>query len=147
MSWPSEMLKLEYKHIWLCVLIFLCTIAAGFLVVFHFKPELVEKYDIFKLVVLSLALTLPLLSINAVTAAFLYDRLPDDYESETAKNVDITRGALMLNAIVIYVALLVCYFASLNFNWFLGIVAGLEMFMLIVSVFFRHILKADKTAK
>lgn len=92
MSWPSDIRKLEYKHIWLCISVFLGTIAVGFLIIFHFKPELVEKYDIFKLLVLSLALTLPLLLINAVIAAFLYDRLPDDYENETAKNVDITKG-------------------------------------------------------
>jgi hypothetical protein len=144
MSWPSDILKLEYKHIWLCISVFLGTIAAGFLIVFHFKPELVEKYDIFKLLVLSLALTLPLLLINAVIAAFLYDRLPDDYENETAKNVDITKGALGLNAVVIYFSLLVCYFASLHFKWFLGIVAGLEIFMLFGSVFVRHILKSEK---
>ena len=102
MNWISEIRRLEYKHIWLCILIFTGTIAAGFLTVFHFKPDLVAKYDIFKLLFLSLALTLPLLPINAVITGFLYDRLPDDYESETAKNIDITRGALGLNAVVIY---------------------------------------------
>jgi hypothetical protein len=144
MNWISEIRKLEYKHIWLCVSIFMGTIGAGFLIVFHFKPELVEKYDVFKLVVLSLALTLPLLPINAVITGFLYDRLPDDYENKTAKNVDITRGALGLNAVVIYISLLICYFWSFKFKQFFWIVVGLEIFMLFGSMFVWHLLKGSK---
>lgn len=144
MNWVSEIRKLEYKHIWLCISIFMGTIGAGFLIVFHFKPELVEKYDVFKLVVLSLALTLPLLPINAVITGFLYDRLPDDYENETAKNVDITKGTLGLNAVVIYFSLLICYFWSFNFKWFFWIVLGLEILMLFGSIFLWHLLKGQK---
>src|ERR1035441_1749086 len=72
MNWPSEIRnwlpeirKLEYKDVSRYTSAFLGTIAAGFLIIFHFKPELIEKYDGFKLVVLSLILTLPLLALNA----------------------------------------------------------------------------------
>jgi len=143
MNWLIELAKIlkEYKYIWLFILIFLGVIAPGFLIVFHFKPELIEKYDINKILILSLALTLLLLPINAVATAFLYNRLPDDYENETAKNVDIMRGALGLNAVVTYFSLLICYFASLNFKWFLGIVASSEILTLLGSVTVWHILK------
>jgi hypothetical protein len=144
MNWISEIRKLEYKHIWLCFSIFMGTISAGFLIVFHFKPELVEKYDVFKLLVLSLALTLPLLPINAVITGFLYHRLPDDYENEMAKNVDMTKGALGLNAVVIYFSLLICYYWSFNFKRFFWIVAGLEILMLFGSMFVCHLLKDQK---
>jgi len=143
MSWPSEILKLEYKNIWLCISVFLGTVAPGFLTVFQFKPDLVGQYDVFKLLIFSLALTLPLLSFNSLPASFLYDRLPDDYENETAKNVDITRGALLLNAIVLYFSLLVCHFASLKFKWFLAIIAALEFLLLIGSIVVWAILKRE----
>lgn len=144
MSWISETRKLEYKHIWLCISFFLGTVAPGFLTIFHFKPELVDRYDIFKLLIFSLALTLPLLPINAVTTAFLYDRLPDDYENETAKNVDITKGALSLNAVVSYLSLLICYFGSLNFRHFFWIIVVSEIVMLLGSALIRLALKAEK---
>jgi hypothetical protein len=140
----AEILKLEYKQIWLCISGFLGTVGAGFLIVLLFKPEFIEKYDIFKLLVLSLALTLPLLPINAVTTAFLYDPLPDDCKNETARNVDITKGALGLNAVVIYSSLLICYFRSLDFKWFFGIVLGMEIVMLLLSMFVWRSLKTDK---
>ena len=144
MDWLSSFLKLEYKHIWLCVSIFLGTIGAGFLIVFQFKPELVGQYDIFKLLIFSLALTLPLLFFNTLPISFLYDQLPDDYENETAKNVDITRGALLLNAIIFYISLLVCHFASFKFKWFLAIVAGLEFLLFTGSMGVWVILKTGK---
>ena len=124
------------------IAVFLGSVAAGFLIIFQFKPELVERYDIFKLVIFSCALTLPLVSLNAVSTAFLYDRLPPDYENETAKNVDITRGAFQLNTVVIYLSLLVCHFAEFKFQYFLGMAAGLEALILIGSLCIWHSLKA-----
>jgi hypothetical protein len=140
----SEIRKLEYKHIWLCISVFLGTVSPGFLIIFHFKPELIATCDIFKLLVFSLALALPLLPVNSVAIAFLYDRLPNDYENETAKNVDITRGALGLNAAVLYFSLLVCYFWSLNFKHLFWLVVGLEIFLLFSAVFVRHSLKPPR---
>jgi|SRR5665213_904840 len=144
MDWLSSFLKLEYKHVWLCISGFLGTVAAGFLVIFQFKPELVEQYDVFKLLILSLGLTLPVLFFNTVPISFFYNELPDDYENETAKNVDITRGALLLNAMVFYFALLICHFASLKFKWFLVIITGLEFLLLICSMAVWVILKNAK---
>jgi hypothetical protein len=146
MDWLSSFLKLEHKHykpIMFGISVFLGTVAAGFLIIFQFKPELVEKYDIFKLLVFSCALTLPLISINAVITAFLYARLPDDYENETAKNVDITRGAFQLNAGVIYLSLLICHFWPLNFRYFFWMIVVLEMLMVFGSMLVWHMLKTD----
>src|SRR5437899_1055002 len=92
MDWLFSFLKLEHKHynpVMFGISIFLGTVAAGFLIIFQFKPELVERYDVLKLFIFSCALTLPLVSINAVATSFLYDRLTDDYDNETENNVDI----------------------------------------------------------
>ena|ERR1017187_8105880 len=131
----SEVEKLNYKQIWVYALVFLGTIASGFLIIFLFKPDLIEKYDVLKLVFLSLALTLPLVEINAVISAILFHNLPNDSENgEAEKNIDAVRGALLLNSIVIYPSLLVCYFCSLKFKWFLGMVGALEFFIFILGM-------------
>jgi hypothetical protein len=121
---------LEYKDVSRYTSAFLGTIAAGFLIIFHFKPELIEKYDGFKLVVLSLILTLPLLALNAIISACLYHKLPDNHETtEKEKNIDATMGGLMFNFLTICASVLICYLWSLNFKWFLGLLAVFELLL------------------
>jgi hypothetical protein len=137
-----ESRKLEYKHIWLFISAFLGTIAPGMLIIFHFKPEIMEKYDILKVVCLSLALTLPILIVNSFNCALLYHNIPDDSENrttdtqkaETQKNSDITRTALLLNAIVIYLPFVICYFGSLRFKILVIMILVLEMFIFLVGL-------------
>jgi hypothetical protein len=48
---------------------FLATMAPGFLTVFYFRPDLLASYDTFKLVLLSLSLTVPVLALNIIFGA------------------------------------------------------------------------------
>lgn len=134
MSLLSEIRKLEYKDVFRYTSAFFGTVATGFLIIYHFKPELIEKYDILKLAFLSLALTLPLMEINAIISGIMFHKLPGSPESETEKNIEAVMGALKLNVMVIYPSLLVCYLWSLNFKWFLGMVAALEFFLFIFGL-------------
>jgi hypothetical protein len=62
----SEFKGLEYKQGMLVATGFLGMAASGFIVIFQFRPELIEKYDIFKIIFLSLSLTMPLAILNAI---------------------------------------------------------------------------------
>jgi hypothetical protein len=136
-----EMLKLEYKQIWLVVSALGGTLCPGILTLFHFKPEIVEKDPWLAVVLLSLALTLPLLTVNSVAWALLYCNLPDESEkknedqnkAEDKKNVEITKGALQLNAFVLYLSLLTCYLFSWKFKSFLIVMAALELLIFITG--------------
>jgi O-antigen/teichoic acid export membrane protein len=148
MNWLS-FLKLEYKHVWLIITGFLGTLAPGFLILFHFKPELFEKYDVFKLIILSLSLTLPLLIINSLIAGIMFYKLPDDEESttETQKNVDATRAALSINALVIYSSLLFCYFNSSSFKHLLKLFLYWEIGLFIYGIIALIAIRKDQKKK
>jgi hypothetical protein len=114
----SEIKGLEYKQGVLFVTAFFGLVAAGFLIIFQFRPELIEKYDILKIIFLSLALTLPLVVIILLNIAL---RLPKE-----ADRWLMIGGAMFTNVFVIYAPLLVCYLFSLRFRWFLGMVLFVE---------------------
>ena len=59
MSYIQDIRNLEHHHVLLGGLFFAATLAPGFLIIFHFKPELIERYDFFKLMLFSLSLTVP----------------------------------------------------------------------------------------
>jgi hypothetical protein len=75
----SEIKGLEYKQGMLFATAFFGTVASGFLIIFQFRPELIEKYDILKIIFLSLALTLPLVVVNMLNLAL---RLPKDEQAD-----------------------------------------------------------------
>ncbi|MCQ4253920.1 hypothetical protein [Stutzerimonas stutzeri] len=64
MSFIQDIRNLEHHQVLLGGFVFAATLAPGFLIIFHFKPELVETYDFLKIVLLSTALTVPLLLVN-----------------------------------------------------------------------------------
>jgi hypothetical protein len=135
MDWLFSFLKLEYKHVWILIAGFLGTLAPGFLILFHFRPDLVEKYDVFKLAILSLSLTLPLLLINSLITGMLFYKLPDQPKTEDGKNADATKSALSLNALVIYSSLLVCYFNSSSFKHLLKLFLEWEIGLFVLGIF------------
>ena len=45
---------------------FLATLAPGFLILYLYKPDLLERFDNFKITIFSLALTLPLVVVDAL---------------------------------------------------------------------------------
>jgi hypothetical protein len=128
MSLLSEIKGLEYKQGLLFATAFFGMVASGFLIVFQFRPELIEKYDILKIVFLSLALTMPLVTINVIQITLR----PSRAEFEDKKL--LIGAAMFVNVFVIYVPLLVCYLFSLRFRWFLGLVSFIELWWLIPSL-------------
>jgi hypothetical protein len=143
MDWLFRFLKLEYKHVWILISGFLGTIAPGFLILYHFKPELFEKYDVFKLAILSLSLTLPLLIINSLITGMLFYKLPHETNDENEKNVEATKGALSLNAFVIYTSLLFCYFTSSSFKHLLKLFLAWEIGLFLLGIFVLIVLRKD----
>jgi hypothetical protein len=77
----SEARALDYKIVGLYFSGFLGIVASGFLIIFQFKPELIEKYDDIKTILFSAALTMPIATINIITVVLITPR-PKEEEKE-----------------------------------------------------------------
>ncbi|AZZ44822.1 hypothetical protein C1896_07795 [Pseudomonadaceae bacterium SI-3] len=115
MSYIQDIKSLEHQHYLLAGLFFAATLAPGFLIIFHFKPELVEKYDFFKLLLFSMSFTVPYLLIHAsqMAASGVFAGLGER---------DLKAGlgmACFASSHVLLVALLLTYFFGHSFKMFL----------------------------
>ena len=137
----SEIKELKQKQITLLIAVFLGTVCPGFLVIFHFRPELVERYDAFKLILLSLSLTMPLVALNTVLGAYFEER----NRPPTEQGVPLVAFSvgLFLTAASLFPALLLSYVYGYTFRRFGVIAAGLE-FLLLVTWSFSARKKAVK---
>ena len=128
----SEIKNLKAKHIVFYFCAFFGALAPGFLIIFYFRPELFEKYDVLKLVFLSLALTMPLLAVNIGVASFLRSNKTEKEEFDIA--------FFLLNPLIdtgfeIYFPLFASYLYSLNFRFFLALIVGAKIFSFILDYF------------
>ena len=115
MSYIQDIKSLEHQHYLLAGLFFAATLAPGFLIIFHFKPELVEKYDFFKLLLFSMSFTVPYLLIHAsqMAASGVFAGLGER---------DLKAGlgmACFASSHVLLAALLLAYFFDHSFKRFL----------------------------
>lgn len=131
MGWITEVRKIELDTITNSVLVFLGVIAPGFLVLYLYKPELIETLDIAKLVIFSSALTLPLLVINVMVLMFVFVR-PDDNFDE--KQMDYIIGGTAINILVYYGAIVAAYEKDWPFLKFLGRLAISEVVVILFFV-------------
>jgi hypothetical protein len=120
MSYIQDIKSLEHQHYLLAGLFFAATLAPGFLIIFHFKPELVEKYDFFKLLLFSMSFTVPYLLIHAsqMAASGVFAGLGER---------DLKAGlgmACFASSHVLLVALLLTYFFGHSFKMFLIFMAS-----------------------
>src|SRR5208282_103217 len=94
----SEVRSLNYKLSTLYVSAFFGTVASGFLIIFKFRPELIEKYDDFKLIFLSLSLTMPLGLINVINMVLHNPERETPNIELSERRLRIISGAFLLNA-------------------------------------------------
>lgn len=75
MGYIQDLKSLEHQHYLLAGLFFAATVGPGFLIIFHFRPELIERYDFLKVALFSMSLTVPYLLVNAphITATGMFD--------------------------------------------------------------------------
>ena len=119
----SNLKTVEVSHVVLCIAAFLATVAPGIAIIYHFQPDLLDKYDVIKLILLSVAFTLPVFLPNflVVMAVVLCPVML------------VAIFGLALSSMVLYFALLVSYFWSLAFLGFLLTIIIAEV-LLILSI-------------
>ena len=127
MSFIADLKKLDDSYWAAYIGAFISVVAPGFLTFQLFRPDLVEKYDVAKLFVLSGSVTAPVFLLNFIWALFLLDAKGDAYYI-------CVLIAEFLTFIVLYFALLVSYFGSLPFPSFLGLIVALDLLPLLQIV-------------
>ena len=115
MSLIDDARKLEPSDFAIGIGFFVGVVAPGFLTLFLYKPALVTSLDILKLLLFSTAITLPIVIINFIFVAMLYD---EDKKTPELRLLSI--GALALACSVQYLALLISYICAFIFNPTLG---------------------------
>lgn len=123
MSLLTEIQKLKGWHFLVGVLAFLAVIGPGFLIIYRYHPELVEKYDIAKLLVFSASLTLPVLIANLIAVSLC----------EPSKEKPDLKFGLYMAAFgtfaTLYGGLFLAYILRLSFRSMALVVAVLTVFL------------------
>ncbi len=112
-----------------------CCLLSGFLFLFIFKRELFNNLDIFRLCVLSVSITAPILILNIIMVGNNFGPKRSEVTEEVfhqSQGAAAFMGA-MLSLAVIYIPILVGYFFKLNLQS--GIIWALIVQIFIILVF------------
>lgn len=129
MSIVDDFKKLEPSDFAITFGLFVSVIAPGFLTIFLFKPELVASLDTFKLLVFSSALTLPIVALNYIAIGVNQDA------SNSDRHIEAFLFSMLITCSIMYVALLISYFGMTSFKVHLGMIAIVQLVVLVISYF------------
>ncbi len=119
---------------------FLSSLSPGFLTLYLFKPDLVSNLDTFKIVIFSLALSLPIVVLNMA----LTFNLPPEDESES--EFETALRSLFVTSVVFYPSILMAYIFKYNFKEFLSVLLLIQILIYIGSVIMAKFEKNKKNA-
>ncbi len=114
-------------------------IAPGFLVLYIYKPSLIMSLETTKLLIFSLALSLPVVVFNLLVSASSIGSVKEDQ-----KNLAKGLVSLFLTFVVFYSAILAAYIFSINFKLFLVVIVVTQ---LLVTLFLFLDKKINKSSK
>lgn len=106
MSILEDIQKIRTDHVGNAILGFVAIVSPGVLCLYLFKPTLIYQFDVFKLLLISSALTMPLLTFNIFALAIIR-RFEKGGNWRDSINI---LGAMLLNSLVFHSALLHAYF-------------------------------------
>lgn len=121
----EEIQKLSARDIMKYSSIFLASVAPGFLILCHYQPNLVKEYSTAKIIIFSIALTLPLLFANITLIGEYHHSKISQLEAQ------IMVGALY-TFIIYYAPLSIAYLFKLHFKVFAYLLLGLEALFIIL---------------
>jgi len=131
-TWLSDLDKIDRSKVAFGLLGFLATVGPGFLIVYLFKPELIEKLDIVKLTIFSCALTTPLLMTNVLANIVIQSK--ENNEGEIAS---VMGTAFASHIISSYSAIFLAYWFHWEFLrfvwWALGFSVGVSILIYFVE--------------
>lgn len=138
-TYIEEINKLKPLHIQSTLAVVLSVVAPGYLMVFHFWPNLFFSLDNLKLFFLAISLSLPVLAINWVA---VIGAKPFDSEINFGSTYF---KAMIISFILLYACLLFAWLLHLSFGRLVLMIFVLEIFAIIISFkFHRRAINAGK---
>jgi len=121
MSWISEIKEFKPKTTATWIGIFMGTVSPGFLILYQYRPELIEKLDIIKLIIFAISLTLPVFVVNLANMIDYkkIDPFPDDLKHDLKPLVILASGMTVTE---LYTALFFAHGYHLKFQTFCAFV-------------------------
>ena len=110
--------------------LFLATIIPGYLFLFLFQPEYFFKLDLFRLTVIALSITLPIITINLAHLLKIYQT-----ESNKYNFINAVYRAELVSVIVLYIPLVIGYFMEWNLVAGVGAMIITQVIMSLVLLF------------
>jgi hypothetical protein len=132
----NEFLKLKPDHWFIGLLMAMATFAPGSLVVFLYERDLFITLDFGKIVLLSLATTLPLVFINLILSfPHALNNSSLDLNRANSEALDTKQQVMsscLLTAVSLYASLMISYFLKFNFTNFLISVVSVNIVFAII---------------
>jgi hypothetical protein len=136
MSIIEDIKSIEVEHFAAYTLIFLSLVAPGFLIIYLFKTQLFVSFGAFKLIVFSVALSLPLPTLNTFISGAILDADNSDVHEYVLTNISVS-------FICLYLSILIAYLWSQTFRGFLLTISIVEIVFVLVLI----IMKINKPKK
>jgi hypothetical protein len=124
----NDLKKLSGKDIGFGIIWFLGAIAPGFLMVFHFCPEVASTYDFLKLMLLSSSLSIPVVALNLTILAGL------SRTEETTLEETWLSGSIA-SILSIFPSLYAAYYFKLNFPTFVLVAGAIDVTLVLLFSF------------
>lgn len=138
MTLINDIKSFEAKHYLLLFLIYVSVVVSGVLIIFQFKPYLVNQFDPFKLLLLGSSITIPVLCLNTLSILFIFFEEKDDIN--VSLPVAFTAGSL-LTTVILFLALYLSFLLKLNFKIFSLAVISIDILFLILILIVRNKIK------
>jgi len=136
-----EIKGFKFSNYLIPIILFLGTLAPGFLLLYLYKPDMIKEFSSFKLCIFSLCLTIPIVVLNT-TIVTLFSSNEWYYEDKNNANGndDIFEmyiiGGLGITFFLLYSLILCAYLFRFTFKNLIIILVILEFILLIISILY-----------
>jgi hypothetical protein len=142
----DEIKKLDVPSVLRYAFVFISTFSPGLLTLQIFFPHLVANYDIVKVLLLSLSISIPIFMTHLL-AIMLFLNKPNKHDAIDVGEIAFT--AIVFTFLTYYALLAWFYYYSLDFRQFLKILFKLEVALFIFSILWgmKNFCKKRKSRK
>ena len=142
----EEFKKLEGIEVFTISLLFLSVISSGFLIIYLYKPNLIAELNVIKLIIFSIALSLPMVLYNFLLFLGIEERKHNTFEN--IPNYYCIGSSGGISFIISYVAILIDYVFQLPFSGHLISVFILELlFTITMGIIYEDLLRPNRVEK
>lgn len=129
----TDFSKIPAMSLGVIFLITLTIVCPGFLILYHFKPLVVEKYDFARLLLFSCSITVPYWIANAfMEFGDIWFNWHADSERQLLHSLGLRTS--IITALLLYTALIFAYFGNYSLQYFVQVTIWLHAFRVLKTL-------------